>query len=537
MLLKDADLIRRALDEVIASPEFSTSPVLSKFLRFIVEETLAGREQQLKSAIIAHSVLQRPLQDERAENAVRTSAVRLRAALNAYNSREGAAKPVIIVVPKGGYIPEFTFADAQPEVLEARPRGRRWRSMAIVLFALIAAIFMAREVALHFGQVGTAEGLQLFVDSTEAANDESAGLARAVQYRLAPMLSEIGLARIISAANKPTVSPTPQELTFALHSQADATSGKLIWYLSDDKGGVVASGVQKLESDGAENVAMAASRIAFQILGEEGALPLILARHYGAAFHGTMCKVRAQLLLRADDMAYFEEVTQCLREYLVDHANDAEAWASLGETLAVRMRYYDAYVRSDYAALLVEAKAATAKAINLAPDTYLTKVAAMHTALSSGENWRFLSLAKQLRREYPGDLQVQLRIASRLARLDEGREAVSIFEDVMATGVDIDNRNADVALAYMVAGDLTKAVVYIERVQSNRLYELVLKAAILSKARRIPEAHKAIGSLTEHYPNIAEIFYPWLTGVGWSTTLLRNLDEALGEAGLEVKRP
>jgi hypothetical protein len=44
----EATAIRSALEDLLASPQFAASTRASRFLRFIVETTLAGREDTLK---------------------------------------------------------------------------------------------------------------------------------------------------------------------------------------------------------------------------------------------------------------------------------------------------------------------------------------------------------------------------------------------------------------------------------------------------------------------------------------------------------
>jgi hypothetical protein len=51
--------IRAALDRVVASVHLSKSPQLGNFLRFVVEETLAGRADRIKVYSIAADALGR----------------------------------------------------------------------------------------------------------------------------------------------------------------------------------------------------------------------------------------------------------------------------------------------------------------------------------------------------------------------------------------------------------------------------------------------------------------------------------------------
>src|SRR6516162_4969360 len=97
---------RRQLDKVLASPGFARNERLSRFLRFVVERHLEGRDQELKESLIAIEVFGRqPGYDSKQDPIVRTEASRLRARLGEYYLAQGKDDPVVIELPKGGYIP------------------------------------------------------------------------------------------------------------------------------------------------------------------------------------------------------------------------------------------------------------------------------------------------------------------------------------------------------------------------------------------------------------------------------------------------
>ena len=102
------DLIQIELERIIASSAFDVSRRNRAFLRFIVEETLAGRGDRIKAYTIATSVLQRDETfDPQADPIVRIEASRLRRSLERYYLIAGQADPVRIDVPKWGYVPSF----------------------------------------------------------------------------------------------------------------------------------------------------------------------------------------------------------------------------------------------------------------------------------------------------------------------------------------------------------------------------------------------------------------------------------------------
>jgi Tol biopolymer transport system component len=104
----EADAIRTEVAKIAASSGFSKSERLNRFLRLIVEETLAGRGDNIKEYVIGTEVYGRPQDyDPRLDATVRVEAAKLRKRLNAYYENEGLQDAVVIRIPKGCYRPEF----------------------------------------------------------------------------------------------------------------------------------------------------------------------------------------------------------------------------------------------------------------------------------------------------------------------------------------------------------------------------------------------------------------------------------------------
>jgi len=81
---------------------------MSRFLRFVVERHLEGRDEELKESLIAIGVFGRPPgYDSKQDPIVRTEASRLRARLSEYYLGEGKGDSLAIELPKGGYVPVF----------------------------------------------------------------------------------------------------------------------------------------------------------------------------------------------------------------------------------------------------------------------------------------------------------------------------------------------------------------------------------------------------------------------------------------------
>src|SRR3954470_15607083 len=103
------DLIRAALEKIVASPQLASSPSLCRFLQHVVEETLAGRGGQIKEYSLGAEVFARgDAFDPRIAPIVRVQARNLRARMVKYYAGPGADEAVVIDLPKRTYVPVFT---------------------------------------------------------------------------------------------------------------------------------------------------------------------------------------------------------------------------------------------------------------------------------------------------------------------------------------------------------------------------------------------------------------------------------------------
>ncbi|WP_311044393.1 adenylate cyclase [Rhizobium bangladeshense] len=142
----------RQLERVISSPEFPGVGRAAAFLRYVVSETLAGRGNRIKAYSIAIEVFGRDTGFTQDDPVVRIEAGRLRRSLERYYLVAGQHDPIRIDIPKGGYVPTFTWscpasADTRNEDVEALPspaRPGRWeRARQVLLLGAIAVTMLA----------------------------------------------------------------------------------------------------------------------------------------------------------------------------------------------------------------------------------------------------------------------------------------------------------------------------------------------------------------------------------------------------------
>ena len=125
------EAIKAQLEQILQCAEFRSSEKQRNFLRFIVDETLEGREAEIKGYAVAVSVYGRSESfDPQVDPIVRVEAGRLRRALERYYLTAGKNDPLRINIPKGSYIPAFRNVQIEPPVSKTSLSGPQDRAFA-----------------------------------------------------------------------------------------------------------------------------------------------------------------------------------------------------------------------------------------------------------------------------------------------------------------------------------------------------------------------------------------------------------------------
>jgi adenylate cyclase len=118
--------VRDALARVSAHKTFAGASRLRKLLEYVVEQSLAGHGDELKEYTIATSVLDKPEEfDPQTDSIVRVMFGRVRNGLQLYYATDGAADPVHIIIPLGGYQPQFVAVHDHDEISAPAPTPAR----------------------------------------------------------------------------------------------------------------------------------------------------------------------------------------------------------------------------------------------------------------------------------------------------------------------------------------------------------------------------------------------------------------------------
>lgn len=112
--------VEEALDKVLDSEAFARSGRARDLLRYLVEREQAGESEALKGYAIALDVFGRTDEfDPSTDAVVRVQATRLRDLLTQYYEGEGAGDRLRIVIPRGGYVPSYSYVAIDEQVSTA----------------------------------------------------------------------------------------------------------------------------------------------------------------------------------------------------------------------------------------------------------------------------------------------------------------------------------------------------------------------------------------------------------------------------------
>ncbi|MGB3387971.1 MAG: hypothetical protein WBA88_08340 [Pseudaminobacter sp.] len=254
-----ADDVRAALERLLADSDFRASERNRRFLRFVIEEALAGRGDRIKSYIIAVEVFGRGVHfDAETDPIVRIEATRLRAALEAYYSGPGRNEAIRIGLPKGRYVPTFEAANPGEEVSPSATTpplsaAKSWfvprlqSYAALLLGAIVLTGALLAGLLLHDASDAAAPAPQtvLRITPTIALNNHATdnlgaqGLSQSLQLALTriPGMRVIWVSPDITA----TVIPPGTGGIYDVSTTVRIVRGRLrvIWRLSDTATGEI----------------------------------------------------------------------------------------------------------------------------------------------------------------------------------------------------------------------------------------------------------------------------------------------------------
>jgi adenylate cyclase len=324
-----------------------------RFLRFIVEEKLAGRAERIKSYAIAVDVFGRaPTFDSITDPIVRIEATRMRAALANYY-RQYADEGIRIDIPKGSYIPSFERAVPNPVPEAARPPSienlvpadkLKLVGVALCAVAACAAFLMLRA----FPEASHADPLvetpMLAVEAVQNIGTGPGGdeLARGLTQSIISSLSRFPGVRLLhfqegraSAGDGTSNDATP---AYVLQSnlRTGSESLRFWWQLKDARTGETLWS-ENVDQPEAGNISYTiedriSAYVASRIAEPYGLIGTDVSTHSEAPMPGYRCVLMARAQQAAPDPQRQRQIRKCLEETIAFAPHYSDAWALLALT-------------------------------------------------------------------------------------------------------------------------------------------------------------------------------------------------------------
>jgi hypothetical protein len=174
---------------LLGGPAFRGSPRSRVFLQFVVEETLAGRQDSLKERTVGIAVLgKRADYDTGADSGVRVRANDVRKRLASHYEATAPRAGIRIELPSGAYAPRFVSVAPRPPAPERRedqpPPMLLWQLAAPTLFAAFL-VLMAIRGGVESSDAFSRFWNQAMAGRTEIAIEVDAGMGESISPAMA----------------------------------------------------------------------------------------------------------------------------------------------------------------------------------------------------------------------------------------------------------------------------------------------------------------------------------------------------------------
>lgn len=540
--------IRAQLARILSSAEFSVPERLRQFLLYVVNETLAGRGDRIKAYSIAVEVFGRnPDLDIQNDPVVRIEAGRLRRALERYYYLKGSADPILIEIPKGGYVPHFERREnsAESKDFPTHPASRArlspsrfyrlraqhsWLLVSIVSTAVIAGalLFKMETPPPAASKAGSAvpEGPSLIVKPFENLTKTlegdyyAAGLGEELLVQLARFKELTVFGRETSSAlSDAPASDVAQrsrsryvlEGAVRLSETGIRVTSRL---LDGETSAIVWSGFHEVDrrSNDIVDMQMAiASKVA-----------TIVAQPYGIIFSSPPrktlarganspeayeCAYRFYRYRTELDQAAHAQTRACLEQITLRHAEYATGWAMLSFLYLDEDRF-QLNRRPGSPTPLERARAAAERAVRLDAENVRALQALMSVLFFSGEPAEALRIGSRALALNPNDTELLGEFGSRVAQSGDWARGAALLEQALARNPGhSDYYLGLLALIAYMQGDDLRAVDLIRRAKLQRfsIYHFVA-ALIFARLGLEAEAAKSRETFLKLRPDFFDDF-------------------------------
>ncbi len=545
--------MRAALERVVTSPVFRSSPQLAAFLKFIVESALSGHTEDIKGYTIAIKALGRGEDfNPKTDAIVRVEAGRLRRALATYYTEVGAQDPIGIEIPARGYVPSFHRRDvvkpprepvdvlAQTRAIAAQAAAAmRPYAGAVALLLLGAAAYWAVETWVLGGRFasnssyvtasvldpqslahwrGSPVGpiIQMTPISVSGTPTPPTIMPPSLYNRLRDTFARFDDVTIVGdapeaegAAQPPGPSPNYKfdseieyspdgsfTMTFRL---VDMSDGTVAWSRSYEHLKVI-SDPREIKYPIVREVAATL----FQPFGVVKARDRIKLANSRIPDPRYRCVIQALDYWRSFDFSMHHNARTCLEQAVAGDPTFATGYALLARVY-LREYQFGAGEQPGDPAMLDTALDLVKRAIEIKPHSARNYGMLLDVQMARGAVDEALAAGETAMQLNPDDPSVAVTYASQLISLGEVDKGTALLDHLPggdAGGVRQTRLEFALFLAAYLKGDFATAATYADRLSSNKTFSLGHMARLLVAHKRGDKtlAHQAYERLVELAP-------------------------------------
>jgi TolB-like protein len=541
--------VREALARILESAKFDASPRSRRFLAYVVEETLAGRADRIKAFSIATDVFGRGADfDAHADPIVRLEAVRLRRALEHYYESDGSADPVVISIPKGGYVPAFEPRQPEPAAPPEAPRRRAWGHATLITVLCVVVVASGALFALGWSPWPIDRSapavprllVRPFEDlsRTDAASSVADGLTQEVLNQLTKFKDIVTVQGERDGADHGSRYVLMGAVSVAedkLRLQArilDAQDVSVLWAKTYEASYDPARSLA-VEADLARQVATAVGQPYGVIYKADTGRSGSVANGDWDAYSCTLSyfTYRANL-----DAHSHPRVRSCLEETVERFPNYATAWALLAQTYMDELRFQYPVAESTSPASLERAAAAAKKATELDPENVRALQAKMLALYFDGQVEASLAVGERAMLTNPNDTELVGEYGVRLADSGQWKRGCALVAEALQRNPGpLGYYEVVLSICAYIDKDYEAAKMWVRRaaVMDNPAYHLIA-AAVFAEGDEPQEAAAERQWLLGHAPEFVANVRAW---VGLRNVMPADRERflaSLRKAGLQV---
>jgi adenylate cyclase len=564
-----AEEVSHALTRLLSVPDFQASERNKRFLRYVVEETLADRGERIKSYSIAVDVFGRGADfDGASDSIVRTEATRLRGALTKYYVAAGAEDPIRILLSPGSYMPQFVrtvpASSTRPPVAGSsltapspasglRIFSRRvWLSVVAFLIASLLLLLAGQSLRHWLFSPRASIRPLIVLAPTQPIGDEAKvrylalglgqslvtvftryeGLSVAQTNKRMPVDAIVARRRALGGAVyvlESSIDMDGERLRFRW-SLIPGDGGTILWSDQIDEA-LSDSEVLKVEDRIAEGVA----RIA---VGNNGiVIHAEQSKQTPRSTVGYACILRALGYLARKDAAAHAEARDCLEATVAQSSDDHEAWALLAYLYIDESRE-GFNPRGDKQEIIERAEAASERAENLAPRSPLVQQMRSAVLFYKGDFPGFERAGRKSVELNPRDPEGLVLFGNRLFRMGRYDEGIALVRQGLA--MEPFSQAIDHAVSlhdFYRLGNYKAATEEAETLAPDPDYYpmFVSFAAIYGQLGDKARASAYLARVLRLQPDYAKKFRADWRNRGYQPDLIDKLAEGLRKAGLPVQ--